>query len=235
MKFSWLIFLAPVLVPVQGGFLHTSSLSSSSFQRRLHQWKASYDPFANDGSPGLYEILGASPKDDMVALKRKWMTLARRLHPDANVYNNMNNLNSNNNNGDALTTIQGSTGMAANNNNPTNNNNNEQYPYDLSMVNAAWNILSDPKTRRRYDRELQAKEMADTFEVLLDAGIKASIPFFRKTAETTVSAVKTSSKTWREVSQTSTKVMNNVNQRMTAAAAIFDLEQEQRDLEAKYV
>jgi curved DNA-binding protein CbpA len=151
----------------------------------------------------LYQILGASPKDTGQELKRKWQQLAKKLHPDANVINRQQQ---------AQAIQEGSQPLLLEG----------SYPYDLSDVNAAWVVLGDPKERRKYDRALQAQEFADTFEILLDAGIKTAIPFLRKTADTTMEAAKQS-----------TKVINDVNKRMAVAAAIFDLETEARELDRK--
>jgi DnaJ domain len=165
----------------------------------------------NGQPPNLYQILGASPKDTDQELKRKWQQLAKRLHPDANV----------------IYRQQQAKAMEE----ATFNDSSllmqpllfkESSPYDLSDINAAWVVLGDPKERRKYDRALQAQEFADTFEILLDAGIKTAIPFLRKTANTTMEAAKQS-----------TKVINDVNKRMTVAAAIFDLETEARELDRK--
>ena len=34
--------------------------------------------------PNLYDVLGASPRDDQATLKRRYIAQARRLHPDVN-------------------------------------------------------------------------------------------------------------------------------------------------------
>jgi curved DNA-binding protein CbpA len=66
--------------------------------------------------------------------------------------------------------------------------------YELSEINAAWQVLSDPKERLRYDRSLQAKEFTQGVETLVGLSIKTAIPFLQKTADTTVAAVDASSK-----------------------------------------
>lgn len=202
--------------------LQVHAFTRPTCSRASFPLKATVDPFA-EGAPDLYKVLGASPKDSDIILKKKWQQLARKLHPDANV--KIPNSNSN------ISTVSGddSAALVPEDEAPFS----EQYPYDISDINAAWGVLSNPKDRRKYDRELQAKEMADNFEALMDAGIKNAIPFLQKTAKNTASAVESSAKTWTDVSQKSSQVMSDVNKRVTTAAAIFDLDSESRELELK--
>ena len=200
--------------------LQAHAFSRPTYSRTSFLLQATVDPFA-EGAPDLYKVLGASPKDSDIILKKKWQQLARKLHPDANV--KIPNTN--------ISTVSGedSAALAQQEEKAFS----EQYPYDISDVNAAWGVLSNPKERRKYDRELQAKEMADNFEAFMDAGIKSAIPFLKKTAKSTASAVESSAKTWTDVSQKSSQVMSDVNKRVTTAAAIFDLDSESRELELK--
>ena len=193
------------------------------------QLQATIDPFA-EGAPNLYEILGASPSDSDAILKKKWQQLARKLHPDANIIQPANTDTTDSDKPSPILTFSNIDDELSNNVSSKN-----QYPYDFSDVNAAWTVLSNPKDRRRYDRELQAKEMADNFEAMMDAGIRNAIPFLQKTAKTTAKAVETSAKTWGDVSKKSSRVMSVVNKRVITAAAIFDLDSESRELEVKYV
>jgi curved DNA-binding protein CbpA len=170
----------------------------------------------------LYQILGASPKDTDQELKRKWQQLAKKLHPDANVWQLQQRQRQAQAQSQASQSqfqepiFNGSAPLSQ----PLPLSLEESYPYDLSVVNAAWGVLGDPKERRKYDRALQAQEFADTFEIFLDAGIKSAIPFLQKTADTTMAAAKQSN-----------KVMQDVNKRMTVASAIFDLESEARAID----
>ena len=66
--------------------------------------------------------------------------------------------------------------------------------YDLSEINAAWEVLKDPKERKRYDRSLRAKELSEGIEGLVSLGIKTAISLGIKTADTTAAAVDISSK-----------------------------------------
>jgi len=73
-------------------------------------------------------------------------------------------------------------------------------------VVAAWDKLSDPKERLKYDRSLKAKELEDSWGSFLDAGIKAAIPFAQNTFKKTVAAVETSSHAMQDVSQKSVQL-----------------------------
>lgn len=90
----------------------------------------------------------------------------------------------------------------------------------FSDVAAAWQILSDPKERLRYDRQLRAKEFTSTVESLLDVSMKTAIPFLRKTASTTVAAAEVTGKN-----------MHDMGTRMGKAKTIFEMENRKRDLE----
>ncbi|CAB9497899.1 DnaJ (Hsp40) homolog, subfamily C, member 24 [Seminavis robusta] len=214
-----------LLVPVEC-FLSTSSSpsGSSSFvdtskRRSVSVGVSSTGSNAgvDDTPPNLYEILGASPKDSDVEIKRKWQSLARKLHPDANVglVSDQTDILGNN-------LVASGTGRSR-----------FEYKYELSDVNAAWGVLSDPKERRKYDRALQAQELADTFEILLDAGIKTAIPFLRKTANTTMAAAKTGASIYSDVSKQSQQAMLDASKRMSTEMAIYDLEQEHREIHKK--
>jgi len=141
----------------------------------------------------LYDVLGASPKDSHEQLKVKYMAIAKALHPDANP----NSSDSPYGDGTHLY-------------------------YDLSEINAAWKVLKDRKERMRYDRSLQAKEFADGVEALVGLGIKTAIPFFQKTADTTVAAMDASAKAAQEGAE-----------QARLAYGAFELEQQIRTLEQK--
>jgi curved DNA-binding protein CbpA len=93
---------------------------------------------------------------------------------------------------------------------------------DLSDINAAWQILSDPKERLRYDRTLKAKQVSEDLERFVEVGFKAAIPFLRKTADTTVAAAKTSS-----------KVINKGAAKAKRAMEVFDVNESIRQLEQR--
>mmetsp|Transcript_1548 Transcript_1548/g.2426 ORF Transcript_1548/g.2426 Transcript_1548/m.2426 type:complete len:426 (-) Transcript_1548:219-1496(-) len=93
---------------------------------------------------------------------------------------------------------------------------------DLSDINAAWEILSDPKERLRYDREINAKAFAEGLEAVVSLGIQTAIPFLRRTAKTTAAAVETSS-----------RAVNEGAEELQKSLGIFELEQNSRQLEQR--
>ena len=121
----------------------------------------------------LYEILGASPSMSRSEIKRLYINLAKQTHPDS--YNNNNNNNSN----DA-----------------TDQLNEDRF----NEVAQAWNILSDNKTRRAYDRELAANDFKEDIvkkasELANAYGPTAqrfyddvAIPLLRRTTATTLAS-----------------------------------------------
>jgi curved DNA-binding protein CbpA len=149
----------------------------------------------------LYDILGASPKDTPEQLKRRYTALVRRLHPDAN--------RNNNNNG-----VVGVVG-----------------PYDLSEINAAWEILGDKKERLRYDRSLQAKEFTEGVEALVGLGIQTAIPWLKKTAHTTVAAVDATA----AAVDASARAAQEGAEQAKFAYGIFELEQKSRAVEQRAI
>lgn len=71
----------------------------------------------------------------------------------------------------------------------------------FSEIAAAWAVLGDAKERLRYDRSLKANEFTENVASLLEVGIRNAVPFLQKTANTTMAAVETSSKTMQDVSE----------------------------------
>ena len=116
----------------------------------------------------LYNILGASPNMSRTEIKRSYITLAKQTHPDA---------------------IQ-----------TTDNNEDDSYVNvnNFNEIAQAWEILSDSKTRRSYDRELAANEFKDDVvlrasELAKEYGPQArkfyddiAIPLLRRTTATTL-------------------------------------------------
>lgn len=159
----------------------------SSIRQRLRQrelvfirYAASPSPFDPDVQRTLYDILGAKPDDSTQTLRKKYVQLARASHPDAI----RRNLDGN------------TTDVIVNN------------ELDFTEIAEAWSVLSDERERRRYDRELQAKQWADSFEVFLDKGINAAIPFVRKTAITTNKVAKNSRRQLDDFSEKFNQEMN---------------------------
>lgn len=95
------------------------------------------------------------------------------------------------------------------------------YP-ELSEINAAWLVLGDPRERLKYDRELNAKAFTEGLEAVVTLGFRTAIPFLRKTAETTVAAVETSS-----------KAVNDGADEWQKNVGIYELEQSSRQWEQK--
>jgi len=98
--------------------------------------------------------------------------------------------------------------------------------YDLSDINAAWEVLKDPLERKKYDRSVQAKEIAEGIESLVNKGIQAfettAIPWMKKTADTTVAAV-----------DASTRKAQKVNEQARSAYGVFELEKESKTMEQR--
>lgn len=75
----------------------------------------------------------------------------------------------------------------------------ESLYYDLSEINAAWEVLKDPVERKKYDRSLQTKEITEGIESSVTKGLEFfatnAIPFLQKTALTTAAAVQKTAST----------------------------------------
>lgn len=93
---------------------------------------------------------------------------------------------------------------------------------DLSEINAAWQILGDPRERRKYDRELAAKGFADGFENIVEFGITKAIPWLAVKAEQTA-----------EVAQQSAEAVNKGATQAQKAYAAYEMEQNSRQLEQR--
>ena len=116
----------------------------------------------------LYEILGASPSMSRSEIKRLYINLAKQTHPDS--YNNNNSIDA------------------------TDEWNEDRF----NEVAQAWDILSDNKTRRAYDRELAANDFKEDIikkasELANEYGPSAqrfyddvAIPLLRRTTATTL-------------------------------------------------
>ena len=87
-----------------------------------------------------YEILGVNEKANYIEIKNAHRRLALQYHPDkcSSITNNKNNNNEQNNNN--------------NNNTATNNANNKEYKF--TMIQTAWECLSNETKRMEYDDKL---------------------------------------------------------------------------------
>jgi curved DNA-binding protein CbpA len=110
----------------------------------------------------FYEILRASPTATRSELKKKYITLARVSHPDAQI------ASSDNHDGDV----------------------------DFQKIAEAWRTLGNPKSRRRYDRQLKAKAWGEAAQKITNDSLdqvapvassfmdNLAVPFLKKTSQT---------------------------------------------------
>eukprot|EP00586_Coscinodiscus_wailesii_P004099 CAMPEP_0172487534 /NCGR_PEP_ID=MMETSP1066-20121228/16681_1 /TAXON_ID=671091 /ORGANISM="Coscinodiscus wailesii, Strain CCMP2513" /LENGTH=190 /DNA_ID=CAMNT_0013254223 /DNA_START=294 /DNA_END=866 /DNA_ORIENTATION=+ len=127
-----------------------------------------------DKNRNLYEILQASPTATRAELKKNYIALSKTLHPDAKLSYSNNN---------ATTTLITPPECT------------------FSDVATAWRILSNPTTRKRYDRTLFAGSLTKNFDkaatgVSSVAGPmvnalfeKVALPALRRTAAAATAAV----------------------------------------------
>lgn len=94
-------------------------------------------------------------------------------------------------------------------------------PPEFTEIAAAWQVLSDPKERLRYDRQLRAEEFTDVLGGLFETTINTAIPFMGKTAETAMAAA-----------QVTGKKAHEVGTRMGHAKIIMDLQSRKKDCES---
>lgn len=113
----------------------------------------------------------------------------------------------------------------------------ESLYYDLSEINAAWEVLKDPVERKKYDRSLQTKEITEGIESSVTKGLEFfatnAIPFLQKTALTTAAAVQKTASTTAAAVDASSKAAKEVNEQATRAYGAFEIEQQIRTLEQK--
>jgi curved DNA-binding protein CbpA len=119
----------------------------------------------------LYDVLGATSDMSRAELKRCYAECARRTHPDAQI-----------NSGGSSTMMMGADSG--------------QEESDFNEVANAWRILGNTKLRKRYDRELKAKEWSARAQQLTNERLEqgfdvasnvietlASVPFLRRTSQ----------------------------------------------------
>ena len=113
----------------------------------------------------------------------------------------------------------------------------ESLYYDLSEINAAWEVLKDPVERKKYDRSLQTKEITEGIESSVTKGLEFFdtnvIPFLQKTALNTAAAVQKTASTTAAAVDASSKAAKEVNEQATRAYGAFEIEQQIRTLEQK--
>lgn len=173
-----------LIVPLQqlpkgrrNGSIYTEYYQSSYHQEAQQEQqqhsspKASPNDNENHDERTLYEVLGGSPEMTRAQLKQCYVELARRSHPDAKI------------GGYSIT---------------VNDNDDDNTLLDFGQIADAWRILGNPKSRRRYDRELKAKEWSvraqDLTNKRLEQGFgvastvmdNLAVPFLRRTTATTI-------------------------------------------------
>lgn len=133
-----------------------------------------------------YDVLGVSMYSDTAEIKKQYKKLARMTHPDALIASSSNAANTSNDSG-------------------TNS-----LP-DFYEISTAYKVLSDPKKRKKYDRELAADqfvegtaELAESVSATLGGFV---VPFISNTAKATVKAA---AKTATVVKNTGDQVQENI-------------------------
>ena len=133
-----------------------------------------------------YDVLGVSMYSDTAEIKKQYKRLARVTHPDA--------------------LIASSSSNAAN----SKGSGVDSLP-DFYEISTSYKILSDPKKRKKYDRELAADqfvegtaELAESVSATLGGFV---VPFISNTAKATVKAA---AKTATVVKNTSDQVQENI-------------------------
>jgi DnaJ-class molecular chaperone len=103
---------------------------------------------------------------------------------------------------------------------------NEEVP-DFGEIAAAWRVLGDSRTRKRYDRDLRAKEFAETAQRFANKRLeeavpavaamldKVAVPFLRRTKATTWAVGQAVAKGVSNISQKPSD--RNSNQALTSA------------------
>ena len=113
----------------------------------------------------------------------------------------------------------------------------ESLYYDLSEINAAWEVLKDPVERKKYDRSLQTKEITEGIESSVNKGLEffatSAIPFLQKTAVTTAAAMQKTAETTAAAMDASNKAAKEANEQATKAYGAFEIEKQIKTLEQK--
>lgn len=109
--------------------------------------------------------------------------------------------------------------------------------YDLSEINAAWEVLKDPVERKKYDRSLQTKEISEGIESMVTKGLETfvttAIPFLQKTAVSSVDIMQKTADSTAAAVDASTKAAKEVNEQAKRSYGAFEIEQQIKTLEQK--
>ena len=110
----------------------------------------------------LYEILRTSPTDTRSEIKSQYIALARISHPDAQISK------------EKTKEGEGEGGI-----------DDKEDVVDFQQIAEAWRTLGNPQSRRKYDRELKAKEWGEKAQRLtnerLDQAVPIALNFLRRT------------------------------------------------------
>ena len=110
----------------------------------------------------LYEILRTSPTDTRSEIKSQYIALARISHPDAQISKEKKEVG------------EGEGGI-----------DDKEDVVDFQQIAEAWRTLGNPQSRRKYDRELKAKEWGEKAQRLtnerLDQAVPIALNFLRRT------------------------------------------------------
>ena len=124
----------------------------------------------------LYDILDLNPSASREVIKKRYIDLAKILHPDSNISDEAKQ----------TSTFQLSPG----------------YAYSFSDVASAYKILSNPKEKKKYDRELRAKAITKDIEMAAENFFTSMVqPMFRNARATTIKAQKEIQRNKRRVDE----------------------------------
>lgn len=177
------MYMVPIIyllgcTPVEA-FTSTSQSTSSLYHvqnvRQRTPTTCLHAAQVNEGTPSpsstqnLYEILNSPTDATRAELKRNYIKLVRKTHPDALI--------------------------AVSNNNENESSSDDP---EFQEIMNAWRTLSNPLERKRYDRKLRAEKFTTRIETVvgtigktagpqfLDAFENVALPFIRRSAATTV-------------------------------------------------
>jgi hypothetical protein len=101
----------------------------------------------------LYDVLDCPPDATREQLKRSYLSLARETHPDA-IWQKSGMI-------DTVEHSEEENSIVLEDKSKTT-------VHKFTEISQAWKILGDPSSRRRYDRELQARGVTDTAAFLFE-------------------------------------------------------------------
>lgn len=179
-------------------------------------------------SSTLYDVLGATGKETRSELKKLYVELAKRYHPDS-----------------ARSGGGGHRGAEAYDD---DDDGRSGLSSDFSEIAAAWRVLSNPKQRRRYDRTLRAERFSEDLAHFADDIIgkhavpvleKVAIPFLRRTTATTFAGIQAlaedlNGKRRKECSDSAVRSASVPSAAGTAFNGTIDSKQQASDLSTSF-